>query len=511
VRQRNFKTIRLITLLVLVAGLLIVKLEQWPSTWYDEGFNLQAARNLVELGRYGIQSSEGFRSFDPLVSSGPTVILPVALVFKVLGIGLLQARVTMVMFALLSVLLFYILSGSLFDEKTTITAVLLMVAIPYFSDDFTANFLGLGRMVLGEIPNLVFVVSGSLIWFAALERKSNLLLAIAGVVFGLAAITKQHSLMVIACLIFIWLVDRLWFHQLHWSQSLIPFGISLVLVLTWSIIQAHFGASYVTQSTLTDRIITNAFIGLLSPAQIIHNLRVLFGSGFLIWGLPGLIFGISVCSRNTRKGLKRCFILLICAVWLAWFVIASIGWLRYAFLGLALTTMFTANLFVDLSAGLTFLPYNGIFNRKRRFDYVFYFRSLAVTIMIVLIVLTPLQESVKQILFGDETSPFEFAQYLDERIPRRVIIESFEPEIVFLSDHFFHQPDLRVLMKTVRHVQLGEPYPAGFYSLHEINPDYIVVGEFASWTGLYEQKLKDGSLIPVKTIGDYELYQSLKQ
>jgi hypothetical protein len=65
-------------------------------------------------------------------------------------------------------------------------------------------------------------------------------------------------------------------------------------------------------------------------------------------------------------------------------------------------------------------------------------------------------------------------------------------------------------MKTVRHVRLGEPYPAGFYSLDEINPDYIVVGEFASWTGLYEQELKDGSLIPVKTIGDYELYQSLK-
>ena len=62
------------------------------GNWYDEGIFLQAPMNLIKYGKYAILTQQGFKEFDFYLTTGPTVLLPIALSFKIFGIGLLQAR-----------------------------------------------------------------------------------------------------------------------------------------------------------------------------------------------------------------------------------------------------------------------------------------------------------------------------------------------------------------------------------------------------------------------------------
>src|SRR3982074_1376355 len=85
-------------------GVLVVLLATWhltsfPAAWYDEGINLQAARNLAQSGQYGlVYEDHAPRPFDLQLTTGPTVIGPVAAVFGMFGVGLRQGRVVMLVY-----------------------------------------------------------------------------------------------------------------------------------------------------------------------------------------------------------------------------------------------------------------------------------------------------------------------------------------------------------------------------------------------------------------------------
>src|SRR5215203_5803510 len=89
-------TLLLVGLLLLGAFLLVYKLDQYPRPWYDEGSHLHVAKNFALNGVYADYSSEGNRPFGPAVGVGPTVLLPIALLFKLGGVSIPLARVVIV-------------------------------------------------------------------------------------------------------------------------------------------------------------------------------------------------------------------------------------------------------------------------------------------------------------------------------------------------------------------------------------------------------------------------------
>src|SRR6185436_7162017 len=78
----------------------LVNLPYAPQPWFDEGSILHVPKTLVEHGVYADISSEGYRYYGPTVGVGPTVILPVALAFKLFGVGLIQGRLVIVVYLL---------------------------------------------------------------------------------------------------------------------------------------------------------------------------------------------------------------------------------------------------------------------------------------------------------------------------------------------------------------------------------------------------------------------------
>src|SRR5262245_56056678 len=62
-----------------------------------------------------------------------------------------------------------------------------------------------------------------------------------------------------------------------------------------------------------------------------------------------LCYGALVSLPRSRKSQQWGVLFLFIAINLAWYVFASISWLRYAFAGLAISSLFVAKFFVDLA------------------------------------------------------------------------------------------------------------------------------------------------------------------
>jgi 4-amino-4-deoxy-L-arabinose transferase-like glycosyltransferase len=480
-------------LLLVVAPLLTYKLSLWPRVWYDEGISLQAARNLALTGRYGIESSEGFRAFDPLMSHGPTLVAPIALSFSIFGVGLLQARAVMALYALAALAAFYGVGRVLFGNRTAFIAALLPLTVPL---EPTANFIGLGRMVMGEVPSLLFMLLGLWLWMRAVESPSARTLFGVGVLFGLSFITKQQSLIVLPALTLTYGLDRFTERRLRLRHWLWPLTVSVAVLLLWTVTEMWMaGAHYQHRPGVQERFILQAIIGLGDPRLFASALRALLNSGVLIWGLPGLLYGVYLC---TRPGPTTRFVLLTSGLWLAWFLFGSIGWLRYAFPGLALMHLFTAKLLVDVAGRFAWRGTQTASDRAQR---------VAVGVAVLLMIFSPLQQRALELYRADDDSPQALAHYLTANIPTTMVIETFEPEMVFLTSHTYHQPTLDVLNATVRYVHFAAPYPPGLYDPLAAHPGYLLLGEFGKYTEMYEPLLASGCCTRVVSVGGYDLYQ----
>ena len=165
---RQARTVSQLVAMTVIGAVLIFlavyNLSNYPVTWFDEGSHLHVPKTLLHFGVYADYSSEGFRYYGPTVGVGPTVMLPIAAVFKLFGIGLLQARLVMILYLLATIYVFYRLAWVLGNQRLAWVATALLVA------SRGVSLLEYGRQVLGEVPGLFFVVAGFALWFATWDR-----------------------------------------------------------------------------------------------------------------------------------------------------------------------------------------------------------------------------------------------------------------------------------------------------------------------------------------------------
>jgi 4-amino-4-deoxy-L-arabinose transferase-like glycosyltransferase len=197
VLARSGERVAALVLIGTIVLLALVNLPYAPRTWFDEGSHLHVPETLIRYGVYADISSEGFRYFGPTIGVGPTVMIPIALVFRLVGIDLLAARLVIVVYLLAALWIFYRLAHRLHGKSLALLTVLLLIA------SRTRGFEGMieyGRQVLGEVPGLAWLGVGLLAYTSAVlhpdHRRRNALLA--GIGFGLALITKNQFALVVA-------------------------------------------------------------------------------------------------------------------------------------------------------------------------------------------------------------------------------------------------------------------------------------------------------------------------
>ena len=497
-------TIGLILLLLIGAFLLLYHLDQYPAPWYDEGSHLHVAKNFALNGVYADFSSEGNRPFGPAVGVGPTVLLPIALLFKVAGVSIPLARMVIVVYGVLALAGLYFLTARLVNPRAALVALALVLLSPAI--DFVYN----ARTVLGEIPGLFFIITGLWLWLKPGKHSiQNLLLV--GLMMGLACITKnQYALFILPSLLLAWFADLLWYKRRSWMYFVIPGIVAGVLFFAWTFIVilllGQTGGSF-SQNLADLRSASAGAFFLFKPSAIESALRFLV-DGALYGGLaiPVLIYGLVISLRRDEQGQQFGTIMIFIILGLGLFV-SSLAWPRYAFAPVALLGIFIVRLFNDLTNGFN-LDWKGVRTALRGESMsASALGTILVLGLLVVMLALPLYTQVHNVMTQGRTDAYETAAFVNSTIPHDQIIETWEQELGVLSDRKFHYPPQIALAKSVAAQWFGDAPVSESYDFRtETDAAYVIVGPFAKYTNVYPtDRLADYTLID--TIGNYDIYQ----
>lgn len=485
-------------LIVLVLFLALYNLEYFPPTWYDEGAHLLVAKALALEGRY---------RFGPAL--GPTVFFPIAAVFRFTGVELLPARLVMVGYLFLCVTAFYALAHRLSGWKVATVTTLLLVSSP------GVNLLRLGRETLGEVPATLFFLLGALLWLKTLEetrpgRRRIKLLGV-GVCLGLAILTKNQFVLLLPAWLLLWIANRLYYRQANHSDFIVPIFSALVCLAAWYVGQRFFftaGKQLATQNVHEwSNALSRGFFN-LAPQRMLDAIQFLTGQDALYaWILPGSLYAGLLSLQRSKEGLRWAMLLAVTVAWLSWFILLSVGWPRYAFLALTLATLFVAQLFHDLTGGYH-LPIKELGAKIRAGQWdVSLAGKIALVALLLVIVLRPLQGRFADVITGGDDTPQQMAAYIVQYLPPDAEIETYEPEICFLSGYNCHFPPYTTIDASIKYVWYNAPSPSEYYDFQKYGAPYLLIGDFGHWVHLYDPQVVERNYELVASIGNYELYR----
>ena len=196
------KLLLLISAAIYIERFIYLAWTQVPS--FDGSMNLQVPVSLVRDGLYATNYG-GLVPFERRIQTGGPVLLPIAVMFKLFGIGSFQALLVNVFYIGVMVFFFVRISKEL---KANRVAVVWFLGITVF----IWSYMELAMGIYGEIPTLALFLG--MVYFLLLsERKGKACyFAIAGVFYGLAYLTKTVILIAVPAIIAVfaskWLIEK---------------------------------------------------------------------------------------------------------------------------------------------------------------------------------------------------------------------------------------------------------------------------------------------------------------
>jgi len=316
----------------------------------DDAFFASVAKNLANGTGYASSmqySSDHYRVIphDPMITTGPTLVVPAALLIKVLGNrywvpGLTQCVVCLCLLVALVWLLQVIARSSALSLFTACFLFLCYALMTYHLEQWYA--------LLGEVPAALLLLLAFLLSFRSSTKMSSLYL---GVVFGLAMQTKLLALLgfVGYCLFlsaeFLATVERPFFLSLRswlWRQAPLGLGFLMpfVMIEIWRLIDLGGGGYLLYWSGYSHWIGSFGVNAGPSTSVMIRALeRVpLLTERFCIYlpCLPALFYLARVLIDDAR--LKRLFDMLCVSIIIfsGYWILISVDWPRYFIIALVL-------------------------------------------------------------------------------------------------------------------------------------------------------------------------------
>jgi hypothetical protein len=505
VRTRRFLLFVVTSLsIVSILFLLVYHLPEYPTPWYDEGSHLHVAKNFALNGIYADSSSEGYRSFGPVIGVGPTVLLPIAYLFRLSGVGIATARLVIVVYGLLTLLAIYGLALLLLkNEWLALLSIGLLVLSP--GVDFITN----SRTVLGEVPGLFFISAGLWLWLRAEKPDIQTLVGV-GALMGLASITKnQYAMFVLPSLFCCWMADLLYYKRRGWKTFVIPGVIAGLMFVGWLLVVLMISSRNgdLAESFATLRTASAGAFFVLKLQTISEAARFLISSpvygGLLI---PAGLYTIFFCRRKSQEGQRHATVAIFILLGLGMFL-ASLGWERYAFAPLALSSIFVVRLMVEFFTrfNLNWTDVKASL-REQTASPLLLVAFLFVGWVVVGVAL-PAARQLQLSFTGGNDYAYQVADYLQLKVPQDAVIETWEQELAVLTNHRYHYPPQVELANAVSRQWLGGPPVGDSYDFRTYgNPDYLVNGPFSQYTEIYwAERLTNYQRI--ETIGPYEIYK----
>jgi len=323
---------------------------------------------------------------------------------------------------------------------------------------------------------------------------------LAGAILGLAAVTKYQLLgVVLGGLTLAWLL-RLLQGGARLLVFAVPATVAAAVFAAWqAILLQYLGPSSFLDNLRYIREAAGGAALTFSVARTLDNARLILEPGMLLGGLvPAVAYGTALAVRKEQRGDGWPIVMGLTLAALAWFVLASIGWRRYAYHGLALACI-PASAFIVHGLGLWARQEAARTATVLRWTAACW---LAAMLSLPLLVLLP------RIAVRQPQEARAMAAALDREVGPSAVIATWEPEMTFLTDHRYEVPPQRLLSVAVAYVHAGGPPPASRYDfMADDRPDYVLEGPFARGVGLYPPELLRTRFDLVEAHGPYSLYR----
>jgi len=468
------------------------------------------ARTWVELGHYGRLLAG--QPISARLSAAFPVVAPIALSFRLFGVGIWQGRLVVVLHTLASLLLLYYLARRLYNRRIaagTLAVVLLMSPFP------DVHPLVTGRVVWAETPMLFFLLAGY-VCFLLTSQRSMWFMLLAVVLWGIGLNTKAQPLpfwtvsLVVPLLVM--LLKRRWKVACLLSIGLIgSLGAKQLLLRLWQLV------------VMRDSLPNGPLTGLPSTAALvpIAQVRLVALTVALTIGLPTAL-GLCNATWETIKkhrdstlnadlDVVRLALLSLAGSWFAWYVLLSIGWTRYLFPPMFLGSMFAAAWLYDLTDGYSASP-----TMKRAchaLRCLHFDRQGAGALLAVVLVATTVLFTVYILgllsVMNSGTPAQQVAHFLNTQTAPNALIEAYSPEVFFLLDRSYHYPPDQVNVQIIRRLSWGQDVPIDYDPL-SADPDYLVVcRRYGLWM-IYEAVLESDAFHLLFIDEPYELYERVR-
>jgi hypothetical protein len=491
--------------------LLFVALGLWnlqaPGMWWDEGWTLSVARTWVERGHYG-RLLDG-QLAPPGLEASFTVTAPIALAFRLVGVGLWQGRLFGVLCAAGAVALVYYLALRLYSRAVaigTLVVLLLMAMHPQLHP------LIMGRQALAEMPMLCYLLAGYACLLPALRRPLRFL-PLATICWGVALITKAQALPFWAISLAVPLAAMLVLRRWRAAGVLalgLAGGLAVARALPW-----------LWSLLLHDQTLPGTPVnGLYEVTALVPNLsnRIFALGNALAFGLPAALGLVYAAWRTPRardawpiyldREIARLALLMLAGSWYAWFIVLSVGVPRYLFPATFVASIFAAALLGDLTEQFSLIATlrraTGLFRHGQRGAGAW----VAILLVAISVPIT-IQTLGRFYIANSDITAFQVADFLNNQTPEDALVETYESELHFLLNRPYHYPPDQLHVELNRRSLLGQDIAITYNPL-AANPDYLVVGTFSAGNRLYEPFITAGAFRVIQTYGVYTIYERVR-
>ncbi len=492
-----------------------------PPIWFDEGWALSLARNWAEIGHYG-HLLLGKPVPATILNTGVPAVAPLTLSFRLLGVGLWQARMPGVLYTLGALSALYYIALELYGERVAVATILAALLLSVHPD---LHPILVGRQALGEMPAAFFLTMG----FASslgLRRKAECRAVIPPLFWALALRTKPQVFPFLIVSFVLPLGILLLEHRRSLAKQLL---VHLCLTLVFDRAMSWLWAGYVRTHVLAAEPSADPYAVLLDFRNILTyvivlNPRVHFNTFLglvLLVGLPGLI-GLLYVGRvllkraqshgyGTGADVVELMVWVCSASWYLWHLLLSIGWTRYLFPAAFVANVFFAAFVSDLSRGFDMqrtLLTGAQLLRGTDGKH----EALRITLALVLVAVAAFStvRTLVQAYGNRDDSLSAVARFLNSQTDTDALIETYESELFFLVDRSFHYPPDDVQHLLNRRTFLGEDLQIG-YDPSLWDPDYVVLGPFTRMWGLYDSWLAGDDFGLVFQTSRYQVFKRSRQ
>jgi 4-amino-4-deoxy-L-arabinose transferase-like glycosyltransferase len=498
----------------------LIALDHVPAVWWDEGWTMSVAKNWVERGHYG-QLQNGEPSSPALTAAFPTVA-SVALSFKLLGVGVWQGRLPIVLYTFASLGVLYWLARKLYDQriaKAALVVLLCFAPAPFLQPLFV------GRQVLAEMPMMFFLLIGYVTFWLALTRSGWWVIG-AILAWGVGLITKAQAMP-------FWIISLILpiavavFHRRRRLVILLAIGLigGYAASRVWlALIDLVLSGHTITAPPVVGLYDVMAVV--LTPAMRLITLVLTIQTGLPT--LFGLIYAAwrwfkTRAQHDTDRDVMRLMLLALAASWFAWYAALSQGVTRYLFPPIFVGSLCVAHWLSEMTDAFDFKAVIQRWQRALRQRHLN--RRVVSTWAMACLMLAMfarggllLIDQLRQEIAYSPTAR-DAAAYVNQHAPPDALIETYDAEeFLFLNRRYHYPPDqihVELIARIIGLNQLalsGDVSEADWrrfpidYDPLSVQPDYIIVGPFSHDWRLYAPVIDNGSFERVYANLRYEVY-----